>query len=65
MKDREGKDKEKDFAYITARNGSNALILSLAESSESWVSTLAPLFTPLSNKISFKTMYKVDLRRYT
>jgi len=33
MKDREGK--EKDFAYITENDGSDALILSLTESSES------------------------------
>jgi len=37
MKYGEGKGKEKDSAYITECNGSYALILSLAESSESWV----------------------------
>jgi len=33
--DREGKGKEKDFSYITESDGSDALILSLVESSES------------------------------
>ena len=54
-KDGEGKGKEKDFAYITESDRSNALILSLAESSESWVIDSGASFTPLSGKISFKT----------
>ena len=39
MKDGEGKDKEKDSAYIMESDGSDALILSLAESSELWLLT--------------------------
>ena len=35
MKDGESKGKEKDFAYIVESEGSNALILSLAEPNES------------------------------
>ena len=35
MKDGECKDKEKDSVYITESDGSDALILSLVESSES------------------------------
>ena len=31
------KNKEKDFEHVTENDGSNALILSLAGSSESWV----------------------------
>jgi len=34
QKDREGKGKKKDSAYIMESDGSDALILSLAESSE-------------------------------
>ena len=37
MKDGEGKGKENDSVYITKSDGSDALILCLAESSESWV----------------------------
>ena len=37
MKDGEGKGKDKDFAYITESDGSDALIISLVESSELWV----------------------------
>jgi len=54
MKGEEGKGKEKVFAYITESDGSYALMFSLAESSKSWV--IAPLFTPLPDKLFFKTM---------
>jgi len=37
IKGGEGKSKKKDFMYITESDGSNALILSLAEFNESWV----------------------------
>ena len=37
MKDGEGKAKERDFTYLTKSDGSDVLILSLAESSESLV----------------------------
>ena len=55
QKDGEDKGKDKDSAYITESDESNALILSLDESMELWLLTLAPLFMSLSDKISFNT----------
>jgi len=55
-KDGEGKSKEKDSAYVMGSDRSDALILSLAGSSESWVIYLGALFTSLSHMTSFKTM---------
>ena len=52
MNNGEGKGKENDSAYITESNGSDALILLLAESSESWVLTPMPSFMPLSMALS-------------
>jgi len=43
-KDRDGKVKEKDLAYVTGSNESDALIFSLSGSSESWVIDLCTSF---------------------
>ena len=55
-KDGEGKRKEKVSVYVMESDGSNALILSLAGSSESWVIDSVPLSMPLLDMTSFKTM---------
>jgi len=46
----------KNSVYITESDGFDVLILSLAKSNESWVIDSGASFTPLFDKISFKTM---------
>ena len=52
QKDGEGKGKEKDSAYITESDGFDVLILSLAESSESWV---------IASNVSFHATFRQDI----
>jgi len=63
MKDGEGKSKEKNSAYITKSNGSDALILSLAESSESWVIDFGASFHTTSRQDIFQNYVKGELGR--
>ena len=60
MKDGEGKRK-KDFAYITESDGFDALIMSLAESSESWVIEFGASFHVTSRQDIFQNYVKGEL----
>ena len=61
QKNREGKGKEKDSTYITESDRSDALILSLAESSESWVIDFGVSFYDTSRQDSFQNYVKSGL----
>jgi len=58
----EAKSKERDFVYVTESNRSDALILSLAGSSESWVIDWAPLSTSSQHDI-FQNYVKGELEK--
>jgi len=61
MKDGEGKGKKKDSAYITESDVSDVLILSLAESSESWVIDSDASFNATSRQDIFPNNMKSGL----
>ena len=63
MKDGEGKDKEKDSVYITESDGFDALILSLAESSKSWVIDFNASFHATSWQDIFQNYMKGGLEK--
>jgi len=60
-KDGEGKSKEKDSTYVTDSDGFDALILSLAVSSESWVIDSSVSFHATSQHDIFQNYLKGEL----
>ena len=62
-KDENSKVKEKDLAYVTGSNESDALILFLAGSSESWVIGAGASFYATSRHEIFQNYMKEDLEK--